>query len=42
MSQLTPVVKWLLIANLAIFVLDYLILPCVLDLKVDGPTRRPF
>ena len=41
MSQLTPVVKWLLIANLVVFVLDYLILPSVLDLKVDGAHPPP-
>lgn len=35
MSQLTPVVKWLLIANLGIFLLDYLLLPLVLGLRVD-------
>ena len=35
MSQLTPVVKWLLIANVAIFILDYLILPSVLRVRVD-------
>lgn len=35
MAQLTPVVKWLLIANVGIFILDYLILPKVLDLRVD-------
>lgn len=35
LSQLTPVVKWLLIANVGIFILDYLLLPAVLDLRVD-------
>ena len=35
LSRLTPVVKCLLIANVAIFLLDYLILPVVLNLKVD-------
>lgn len=35
MSQLTPVVKWLLILNVGIFFLDYVILPLALDLKVD-------
>ena len=34
-TRLTPVVKWLLIANLAVFFLDYLILPLVFDLKTD-------
>ena len=35
MAQLTPVVKWLLIANVGIFILDYLLLPTVLGIKVD-------
>ena len=35
MSQLTPVVKWLLIVNVGVFILDYMILPLVFDLKVD-------
>jgi membrane associated rhomboid family serine protease len=35
MSRLTPVVKWLLIANVGIFILDYLILPSVLNWPVD-------
>jgi membrane associated rhomboid family serine protease len=35
MHQLTPVVKWLLIANIGIFILDYLILPKVMGLRVD-------
>jgi membrane associated rhomboid family serine protease len=35
MSRLTPVVKWLLLANAAIFILDYLILPLALGLEVD-------
>lgn len=35
MSQLTPVVKGLLIANVGIFLLDYMILPWLLDVKVD-------
>jgi membrane associated rhomboid family serine protease len=35
MPQLTPVVKWLLIANIGIFILDYLILPKFLGLRVD-------
>jgi membrane associated rhomboid family serine protease len=36
MSRLTPVVKGLLIANIGIFILDYMILPAVLGLKVDA------
>ena len=35
MSRLTPVVKWLLLANAAIFILDYLILPLAPVLQVD-------
>lgn len=35
LAQLTPVVKSLLIANIAVFFLDYLILPNVLGIKVD-------
>ncbi len=35
MSQLTPVVKWLIITNVAIFFLDYMILPSVLGFRVD-------
>ena len=35
MAQLTPVVKWLLIANVGIFCLDYVILPLVLGVRVD-------
>lgn len=35
MSKLTPVVKWLLIANVGIFLLDYMILPMVLGLNLD-------
>ena len=38
MSRLTPVVKWLLIANVGIFILDYMILPTVLGLNLD---RQP-
>jgi membrane associated rhomboid family serine protease len=34
-ARLSPVVKWLLIANLGIFILDYLVLPAVLGSKVD-------
>jgi membrane associated rhomboid family serine protease len=36
LASLTPVVKWLLIANLAVFFLDYLILPTVFDFKTDS------
>lgn len=35
MAQLTPVVKWLLIANVSIFFLDYMILPSLLGLPTD-------
>ena len=35
LASLTPVVKALLIANLAIYIIDYLILPSVLDIRVD-------
>jgi membrane associated rhomboid family serine protease len=35
LASLTPVVKFLLIANLAIYIIDYLILPSVLDIRVD-------
>ncbi len=38
MSRLTPVVKWLLIANVGIFILDYVILPMALGLDLD---RQP-
>lgn len=36
MSRLTPVVKWLLITNIGIFILDYMILPTVLGLNLDS------
>jgi membrane associated rhomboid family serine protease len=36
MPGITPVVKVLLILNLGIFVLDYLILPLAMGLKLDG------
>ena len=36
LSNLTPVVKWLLISNIAIFLLDYLLIPFVLDSNLDG------
>ena len=41
MANLTPVVKWLLIANVGIFILDYMILPMVLDIKVDRQHPPP-
>jgi membrane associated rhomboid family serine protease len=41
MSRLTPVVKWLLIANVALFFLDYLILPLALDLNVGAHNPPP-
>jgi membrane associated rhomboid family serine protease len=36
LSNLTPVVKWLLVSNIAIFLLDYLLIPFVLDSNLDG------
>lgn len=36
LSNLTPVVKWLLASNIAIFLLDYLLIPFVLDSNLDG------
>lgn len=39
LSRLTPVVKWLLITNVGIFLLDYLILPLLLGLDLDR--QRP-
>lgn len=41
MPRITPVVKYLLIANIGIFILDYLILPNVLGLKIDGALHLP-
>lgn len=41
LASLTPVVKWLLIANIAIFVIDYLILPQALGVKVDQLRNPP-
>ncbi len=41
LASLTPVVKCLLIANLAIYVIDYLILPGVLDIRVDRLHHPP-
>lgn len=41
MSQLTPVVKWLLIANVGIFILDYLILPNVMGIETINEYRKP-
>jgi membrane associated rhomboid family serine protease len=32
---LTPVVKWLLILNIGIFILDYLLLPLALGIRID-------
>lgn len=40
MAQLTPVVKWLLISNIAIFILDYLLLPTLLNLP-ENPYHPP-
>jgi len=36
LSNLTPVVKWLLLSNIAIFLLDYLLIPFFLDSNLDG------
>lgn len=36
LSNFTPVVKWLLASNIAIFLLDYLLIPFVLDSNLDG------
>ena len=36
LSNLTPVVKWLLASNIAIFLLDYLLIPFVFDSNLDG------
>ncbi len=36
LSNLTPVVKWLLASNIVIFLLDYLLIPFVLDSNLDG------
>ena len=41
LSQLTPVVKWLLLLNLGIFILDYFILPLVLNLRLDDLRKPP-
>jgi membrane associated rhomboid family serine protease len=41
LSRLPPVVRWLLIVNIGIFVLDYLILPLVLGLHVDHFHKPP-
>jgi membrane associated rhomboid family serine protease len=41
LASLTPVVKALLIANLAIYIIDYLILPSLLDIRVDHWRRPP-
>ncbi len=35
LSHLPPVVKWLLITNVAIFLLDYLLLPLIFNIQVD-------
>lgn len=35
LSRLTPVVKWLLLANVAIFLIDYLVLPLALGTQPD-------
>lgn len=41
MSRLPPVVKWLLISNVAIFILDYLVLPLVFNMPLDGLGNPP-
>lgn len=41
LAQLTPVVKWLLIANALIFIIDYLILPAMFNIRVDHLRRPP-
>ncbi len=41
MARLTPVVKWLLIANIGIFVIDYLLLPLLFGVRVDELRKPP-
>lgn len=41
MARLTPVVKWLLIANIGIFVIDYLLLPLLFGVRVDDLRKPP-
>lgn len=41
MARLTPVVKWLLIANAGIFILDYLVLPGVMGITVSDFSPPP-
>lgn len=41
MARLTPVVRWLLITNVGIFVLDYILLPVLLGLKIDNQYHLP-
>ena len=41
MPQLTPVVKGLLVANIGIFILDFLILPLALGIRVNDFKRPP-
>ncbi len=41
MSHVPPVVKWLLFLNLGIFILDYLILPKLLGIRVDDIRQPP-
>lgn len=38
---ITPVVKWLLILNIGIFVLDYILLPLVMGIKIDDFRAPP-
>lgn len=41
LPRLTPVVKYLLIANIGIFILDYLVLPRFYGIKIDGALHLP-
>lgn len=38
---ITPAVKWLLAANIGIFLIDYLILPLALGIRIDDMRRPP-
>lgn len=38
---LTPAVKWLMIANVGIFLIDYVLLPLALGLRIDDFRRPP-
>lgn len=41
MSRIPPVVKWLLISNVAIFILDYLVLPKIFNMLLDEHGNPP-